>query len=69
MAECASMSCVLCENLDMLVNIPPRTLRNANMYWMIMILFLVSLDTSAFPLGLSTAKPPTPVIELMTMLG
>jgi hypothetical protein len=33
-----------------------------------MILFLVSIDTSSLPLGLRTAKPPTPVIEAITIL-
>jgi hypothetical protein len=34
-----------------------------------MILALVSDEILSFPLGLSTAKPPTPVILAMTILG
>jgi hypothetical protein len=45
------------------------TLRNANMYCTIIILDLVSGETFSLPLGLSTAKPPTPVILAITMLG
>jgi hypothetical protein len=51
------------------VRIPPITLRNANMYWTIIILDLVSGVTFSLPLGLSTAKPPTPVILAIMILG
>jgi hypothetical protein len=45
------------------------TLRNAKKYCTIIILVLVEGSRSSLPLGLSTAKPPTPVILAMTILG
>jgi len=51
------------------VKIPPSTLRNAKKYCMIMMLFFVSDDTFSLPLGFKTAKPPTPVILAIIILG
>ena len=69
MEECASDNGKDCENFEILDKIPAITFRKAKKYWTIMMRVFVSLLTPSLPLGFSTAKPPTPVIEAIMIDG
>jgi len=55
-------------NLDTDVKMPAITFKNANIYWKMIMFLFISGDTLS-SLGLSTAKPPTPVIDDIMIQG